>query len=87
MGANAATKLLKVVDNLYSVLGIEMINASQALALRGADIGHLQQQVDAFREVVPVIEDDRYLHPDLIAAANFLREQWVVSDDVLLRSN
>jgi len=79
--------LLKVVDNLYSILGIEMINASQALALRGADIGSLQVQVDAFREVVPVLAEDRYLHPDLIAAANFLREDWVVSDNVLLRSN
>ena len=87
MGANAATKLLKVVDNLYSILGIEMINASQALALRGADIGSLQVQVDAFRRVVPVLAEDRYLHPDLIAAANFLRKDWVVSDNVLLRSN
>ncbi len=34
MGANSATKLLKTVDNLHSVLAIELFNASQAMHFR-----------------------------------------------------
>jgi len=84
MGANAATKLVKVVDNLYQILGIELLNASQALHLRKADISPtMQSYVTAFREIVPVIEEDRYLHPDLIASRDFLRSR-SLEDDVLL---
>jgi histidine ammonia-lyase len=84
MGANAATKLVKVVDNLYQILGIELLNASQALHLRKADISPtMQSYVTSFREVVPVIEEDRYLHPDLTASSDFLRSR-SLEDDVLL---
>jgi histidine ammonia-lyase len=84
MGANAATKLVKVVDNLYQVLGIELLNASQALHLREASISHdMQGFIDAFRAVVPVLDEDRYLHPDLIASQLFLRGL-SLEDDVLL---
>jgi histidine ammonia-lyase len=84
MGANAATKLVKVVDNLYQILGIELLNASQALHLRKADISPtMQSYVTAFRAIVPVIEEDRYLHPDLIASQDFLRSR-SLEDDVLL---
>ena len=34
MGANAATKLFRVVDNVYSILAIELFSASQALEFR-----------------------------------------------------
>jgi histidine ammonia-lyase len=34
MGANAATKCLKVLDNLKKILGIEWLTAAQALDLR-----------------------------------------------------
>jgi len=84
MGANAATKLVKVVDNLYQVLGIELLNASQALHLRETSISHdMQGFIDAFRAVVPVLDEDRYLHPDLIASQLFLRGL-SLEDDVLL---
>ena len=84
IGANAATKLVKVVDNLYQVLGIELLNASQALHLREASISHdMQGFIDAFRAVVPVLDEDRYLHPDLIASQLFLRGL-SLEDEVLL---
>jgi histidine ammonia-lyase len=34
MGANAATKCLRVVENLKKILGIEWLTAAQALDLR-----------------------------------------------------
>lgn len=84
MGANAATKLVKVVDNLYQILGIELLNASQALHLREANISPTMQRfIASFQELVPVIDEDRYLHPDLIASQQFLRT-WSLEDDVLL---
>jgi histidine ammonia-lyase len=84
MGANAATKLVKVVDNLYQILGIELLNASQALHLRKADVSEeMQSFIASFQELVPVIDEDRYLHPDLMASQQFLRS-WSLEDDVLL---
>ena len=84
MGANAATKLVKVVDNLYQILGVELLNASQALHLRKADVSEeMQSFIASFQELVPVIDEDRYLHPDLMASQQFLRS-WSLEDDVLL---
>jgi histidine ammonia-lyase len=76
MGANAATKAYRVVNNLYSILAIELITASQALhfrkPLRTSPI--LEKWVDTFRAVVPFIETDRLLHNDMKKAEKFLKE-------------
>jgi len=34
MGGNAATKLIKVIDNVERILSIELMNAAQALEFR-----------------------------------------------------
>jgi histidine ammonia-lyase len=75
MGANAATKALRVVENTEQVLGIELLNAVQALALRrpARTSERLEQVVEAFRTAVPFIGRDRVLYPDLHAAAKFVR--------------
>lgn len=85
MGANAATKLLKVVDNLYSVLGIELINASQAMYLRGElGEGELATMLQEFRSVCPVIEEDEYLHPKMEAAKAYLKSLSLTESALLL---
>ena len=75
MGANAATKAYRIVNNLYSILAIELITAAQALTfrrpLRTSPV--LEAFVDNFRKVVPFIEDDRILHQDLKKAEEFLK--------------
>jgi histidine ammonia-lyase len=75
MGANAATKAFRVVNNLYSILAIELITAAQALYFRKPlkTSESLQKFVDTFREVVPFIEKDRLLHDDIVKAENFLK--------------
>jgi histidine ammonia-lyase len=76
MGANAATKAYKVVNNLYSILAIELITAAQALTFRRPlkTSPYLEKLVDTFRQTVPFIEDDRILHHDIQKAEKFLKE-------------
>ena len=76
MGANAATKLVRVVENTERVLAIELFNAAQALEfrrpLRSSDaIEHLHQE---YRKVVPFINDDTYMHPLIEKSIEFLRK-------------
>jgi histidine ammonia-lyase len=66
MGANAATKIYRVVNNLYAILAIELITAAQALTFRRPlkTSPELERVVDTFRQSVPFIEDDRILHAE-----------------------
>ncbi|MBX2895909.1 MAG: histidine ammonia-lyase [Cyclobacteriaceae bacterium] len=75
MGANAATKVYRVVNNLYSILAIELITAAQALHFRRPlkSSAELEAFVNTFRQVVPFIETDRELHADMVAAEEFLK--------------
>lgn len=75
MGANAATKAYRVVNNLYSILAIELITAAQALHFRRPmkSSAALEKLVHTFRSVVPFIEDDRILHNDMTRAEKFLK--------------
>ncbi len=75
MGANAATKAYRVVNNLYSILAIELITASQALHFRRPlkTSPYLEEFVNNFRVQVPFIETDRLLHDDIINAEKFLK--------------
>lgn len=80
MGANAATKAYRVVNNLYSILAIELITAAQALNFRRPmkTSGPLEKLVHTFRSVVPFIEDDRILHDDMLRAEKFLKNSDLV---------
>ena len=84
MGANSATKLLKVQRNLKSVLAIELINASQALyfrePLKSSDF--IEQLVSAFREEVPIIKQDKILAPEIEKAKRFI-DQFSIDDELL----
>jgi histidine ammonia-lyase len=75
MGANAATKAYKVVNNIYSILAVELITAAQALYFRRPlkTSPYLESFVDTFRQQVSFIETDRLLHDDLVKAENFLK--------------
>lgn len=75
MGANAATKTYKVVNNLYSILAIELITASQALEFRrpAKTSPLLENLVTEFRNHVKFIEEDRVLHHDINAAEKFVK--------------
>ncbi|NOT77090.1 MAG: histidine ammonia-lyase [Cyclobacteriaceae bacterium] len=76
MGANAALKAYRVVNNVFSVLAIELITAAQALHFRRpVQTSHqLEEFVNTFRKVVPFMETDRLLHDDMTKAEKFLKE-------------
>ncbi|MEL6133984.1 MAG: histidine ammonia-lyase [Bacteroidota bacterium] len=74
MGANAATKCLKVLENLHHILAIELMNASQALYYRTpAKTGsRLLPLLESFRQEVPMVETDRVLYEDIHRAVAFM---------------
>jgi len=76
MGANAATKLLRVVDNLEKILAIELFNASQALEFRRPlkSSVALEKVITSFRNEVPFVEKDRVLFTDIANSIQFLRK-------------
>lgn len=76
MGANAATKAYRVMNNVYSILAIELMTAAQALTFRRPlrTSPFLEEMVNTFRARVPFIEDDRVLHDDIMRAEQFLKE-------------
>ena len=63
MGANAATKLARVIENVYQILGIEYMSACQALEIRGASetSAVLHEFYKALRNEIPFIEEDVYM--------------------------
>ena len=74
MGANAATKLARVVENCYSILGIELLNAVQAIEFRRPLVSSpiLEQLVSDFRGHVDRLEEDRALFSDMQLAKTFV---------------
>ena len=75
MGANAATKAYRIVNNVYSILAIELITAAQAITFRRPlkTSPFLEEVMDTFRGVVAFIEDDRMLYEDIRKAEQFLK--------------
>ena len=77
MGANAATKLVLIVDNVETVLAIELFNAAQALEFRRpAQSSPMIERIHAdFRTVVPFVDVDMYMHPLIMNAKQFIHDK------------
>ena len=75
MGANGATKLVRVVENTERVLAIELLNAAQALEFRRPlrSSWAIEKIFAGFRKAVPFVEDDTYMHPLIEKAIEFIR--------------
>ncbi len=75
MGANAATKLYRVIDNLFTIQGIELLNAAQAFEFRrpAKSSELLENLFDAFRKEVPYVKEDMYLHPLMMKSRTFVQ--------------
>lgn len=81
MGANAATKVMKVVENVSTVLAIELFNASQALSYRNPHKTSpiLQKLITEFRKEVPLVKEDVVMAPFIQKAKSFL-ESYSIKD-------
>ena len=77
MGSNSATKLVRIVDNVETVLAIELFNAAQALEfrrpLKSSPI--LERIFADYRKEVPFVEKDTYMHPLIEKSVEFLRRE------------
>ncbi len=76
MGGNAATKALKIADNVERVLAIELFNASQAMSFRAPmkSSPYLEDFLKAFRAVVPVVQEDKIMYLEIEKSILFLQE-------------
>jgi len=77
MGANAATKLRRVILNVQRVLAIELLTAAQALDMRhpAKSSAALEGLWADFRKEVSFMDKDRVLHDDLVKAEQFLNNE------------
>ena len=77
MGSNAATKLVRVVDNAETVLAIELFNAAQAMEFRrpAKTSPLLEKVLKHYRKEVPFISDDAYMHPFIEKSIEFIRKE------------
>ena len=77
MGSNSATKLVRIVDNVETVLAIELFNAAQALEfrrpLKSSPI--LEHIFTDYRKQVPFIDTDTYMHPYIMKSIEFIRNE------------
>lgn len=76
MGANGATKVYRMIDNLEKILGIELMNATQALAFRKPlkSSSIITDFVAEFRGIVPFVEDDVEMHPLIEKSIQFIKQ-------------
>jgi histidine ammonia-lyase len=76
MGANAATKCYRLMQNVEKVLGIELLTAAQAFDFRRPAKTSLvlETLMTQFRKQVPFNDADRILHTDMINSINFIAD-------------
>ncbi|MCM2476061.1 histidine ammonia-lyase [Rhizobium sp. CG5] len=74
MACHGARRLLQMTDNLFSIIGIEALTAAQGIDFRAplTTSPQLQQAIAALRAVVPTLDVDRYMAPDLAAATDLV---------------
>lgn len=84
MGANGATKALKVMENLERILAIELMNASQAIEYRRPlkSGEFVEMFLKSYREEVALVKEDRILHYDIEKTITFLKS-FEIEDDLL----
>jgi len=76
MGANAATKVYRIVDNLEKIMGVELMNAVQGLEFRKPLKSSLviTEFVTEYRNHVPFITNDVEMHPLMEKSIQFIKQ-------------
>ncbi len=74
MGANAATKLHRVMDNLDHILAIELMNAAQGIDFRRPlkTSPLLERLLRDYRREVPFVQDDIVMYKEIHKTVAFL---------------
>lgn len=81
MGANAATKLLRVISNVEKIISIELFAASQALEFRKPlnTSKILMQYIQEFRTIVPIVENDIVMYEMMHKAETFVKNKKLIN--------
>jgi histidine ammonia-lyase len=82
MGANAATKCLRVVNNVEKVLAIELMTAAQAMEFRKPSKTSpiLEKIISDFRAEISFCHEDRIFHDDMLKAIQFVTTYKIQED-------
>jgi histidine ammonia-lyase len=74
MAAHGARRLIAMADNVAGVLGIELLAAAQGCDFHRPlpSSAALEAVRRRLRDVVPSLEDDRHLHPDIQSAIHLV---------------
>ena len=74
MGANAATKLFRIMDNLDHILAIELMNAAQGIEFRRPlkTSPLLERFLKEYRKEVPFVQDDIVMYKEIHKTVAFL---------------
>ena len=85
MATHAARRLGPMAENLSVILGVEAIAAAQGIGFRAPmrTSASLRAVVARLRRDVPPVEADRYLAPDIEAAAGLIRDGALIGDPAL----
>lgn len=83
MGANAATKAFRVMENIKRIIAIELFNGAQAIdfrrPLKSSPI--VEDLITAFRQSVPFITSDKVMHDEIEKSIAFLENLDVEEED------
>jgi histidine ammonia-lyase len=76
MGSNAATRLIRMVDNLERILSIELFTAAQALEFRRPlkSSKFIESLIQAYRQRVSFIEDDKVMYTEMHKTVQFMND-------------
>lgn len=73
MACHGARRLLLMTRNLAHIIGIEAVTGAQGITLRPlATAAPLEAAIKRLRQDIPALSDDRYMAPDLSAAADLI---------------
>ena len=74
MGANAATKLYRIMDNLEHILAIELMNAAQGIDFRrpAKTSPVLERFLHEYRKEVPFVKEDIVMYKEIHKTVAFL---------------
>ena len=77
----AADKVMKIIDNLKYIIGIEAIHAAQAIDLRGdIELGKVTKLAyDEFRKVIPFYDKDRNISIDIRKAYELIKSNVLIN--------
>jgi histidine ammonia-lyase len=81
MACHGARRLLQMTQNLFNIVGIEALTGAQGIELRSPLVTSdpLSSAIARLRQDVGSVVDDRYMAPDLVAAAELVHSGELVA--------